>query len=70
MAWSRSRTTVGPPRAGHHPAKAKKVIWLFMNGGPSHVDTWDYKPELAKRDGQELKASIRTPASSPIRSGR
>src|SRR5206468_5849882 len=26
-----------------------------MNGGPSHVDTWDYKPELAKRDGQELK---------------
>ena len=25
-----------------------------MNGGPSQVDTWDYKPELAKRDGQEL----------------
>jgi hypothetical protein len=39
----------------HFPAKAKSVIWLFMNGGPSHVDTWDYKPELAKRDGQELK---------------
>jgi len=38
----------------HFPAKAKAVIWLFMNGGPSHVDTWDYKPELAKRDGQEL----------------
>ena len=43
------------PRAGHFPAKAKSVIWLFMNGGPSQVDTWDYKPELAKRDGQELK---------------
>jgi hypothetical protein len=28
---------------------------MFMNGGPSHVDTWDYKPELVKRDGQELK---------------
>src|SRR5689334_6475300 len=42
------------PRAGHLPAKAKSVIWLFMNGGPSHVDTWDYKPELARRDGQEL----------------
>jgi len=38
----------------HFPAKAKSVIWLFMNGGPSHVDTWDYKPELQKRDGQPL----------------
>jgi len=43
------------PRPTHFPAKAKSVIWLFMNGGPSHVDTWDYKPELAKRDKQELK---------------
>jgi hypothetical protein len=43
------------PRAGHFSSKAKAVIWLFMNGGPSQVDTWDYKPELWKRDGQELK---------------
>src|SRR5438046_8594493 len=43
------------PRPGHHPAKAKNVIWLFINGGPSHVDTWDYKPELERRDGQELQ---------------
>src|SRR5436309_14439095 len=42
------------PKKGHFPAKAKSVIWLFMNGGPSHVDTWDYKPELQRRDGQEL----------------
>ncbi len=42
------------PRAGHFPAKAKSIIWLFMNGGPSHVDTWDYKPELEKRDGQAM----------------
>ena len=42
------------PRPTHFPAKAKSVIWLFMNGGPSQVDTWDYKPELEKRDGQEL----------------
>jgi hypothetical protein len=41
-------------KAGHFPTKAKSVIWLFMNGGPSHIDTWDYKPELEKRDGQEL----------------
>jgi len=43
------------PGSSHFPAKAKSVIWLFMNGGPSHVDTWDYKPELEKRDRQELK---------------
>ena len=43
------------PRPGHFPAKAKSVIWLFMNGGPSQVDTWDYKPELEKHDKQELK---------------
>ena len=43
------------PRAPHFAAKAKSVIWLFMNGGPSQVDTWDYKPELEKRDGKELE---------------
>src|ERR1700720_4311747 len=43
------------PHMGHFPVKAKSVIWLFINGGPSHVDTWDYKPELIKRDGQVLK---------------
>ena len=42
------------PKPGHFPAKAKSIIWLFMNGGPSHVDTWDYKPELEKRDGQAM----------------
>src|SRR5437763_3635880 len=42
------------PRPAHFPAKARAVIWLFMNGGPSQVDTWDYKPELEKRHGQEL----------------
>ncbi len=41
-------------RSGHHPASAQSVIWLFMNGGPSQIDTWDYKPELARRHGQEL----------------
>ena len=54
-----SLSEVGPnplaPRPPHFPAKAKSVIWLFINGGPSHVDTWDYKPELEKKDGQELK---------------
>src|SRR4051812_18192851 len=42
------------PHVGQFPGQAKSVIWLFMNGGPSQVDTWDYKPELEKRDGKEL----------------
>lgn len=41
-------------RQPHFTPRAKYVIWLFMNGGPSHVDTWDYKPELQKRNGQPL----------------
>ncbi|QDU04157.1 hypothetical protein V6x_38840 [Gimesia chilikensis] len=43
------------PKEPHMPAKAKAVIWLFINGGPSQVDTWDYKPELEKRDGVALE---------------
>ena len=39
-------------RAPHFPSQAKHVIHLFMNGGPSHVDTFDYKPELNKHDGK------------------
>jgi hypothetical protein len=42
------------PHSGNYPAKAQSVIWLFLNGGPSQVDTWDHKPELARRDGQAL----------------
>ncbi|HVK07416.1 MAG TPA: DUF1501 domain-containing protein [Gemmataceae bacterium] len=36
----------------HHPAKAKRVIFLFMQGGVSHVDSFDYKPRLDKDDGK------------------
>ncbi|HBE96981.1 MAG TPA: DUF1501 domain-containing protein [Verrucomicrobiales bacterium] len=43
------------PKKGHFGGKAKSVIWLFINGGPSQVDTWDYKPELEKMDGKELQ---------------
>ena len=42
------------PKRSHFPAKAKRVIWIFINGGPSHVDTWDYKPALEKWDGKSL----------------
>jgi hypothetical protein len=39
------------PRPGHFPARAKRVIFLFMNGGPSHVDTFDPKPALDRYNG-------------------
>jgi hypothetical protein len=38
----------------HHPAKAKRIIFLFMAGGPSHLDMFDYKPALTKYDGQPV----------------
>lgn len=41
-------------RPGHFPGRAKRVIFVFMHGGPSHVDTFDYKPLLEKHDGQPL----------------
>src|SRR3982074_3369344 len=41
-------------RPSHFGGKTRAVIWLFMTGGPSQVDTFDYKPELQKRDGQTL----------------
>jgi hypothetical protein len=43
------------PRPGHFPARARRVIWLFINGGPSHVDTWDYKPALAKWHDKSIR---------------
>src|SRR5262245_35166085 len=38
----------------HHPARAKRVIQLFMNGGASQMDLFDYKPELMKRHGRKF----------------
>ena len=40
------------PKSTHHPARAKRVIFLCMNGGPSHVDLLDYKPELQAANGR------------------
>ena len=40
------------PKTPHHEAKAKRVIFLCMEGAPSHVDTFDYKPKLSADDGK------------------
>lgn len=54
---ARAAGSVNPlaPRDPHFPARARRVIWIFVNGGPSQVDTFDYKPELEKSDGKTLE---------------
>src|SRR5882762_10130286 len=42
----------------HHPAKAKRVIYIHLAGAPSHLETFDYKPELAKLDGKPCTDSF------------
>ncbi len=51
-----------PPWVGgtHHRAKAKRVIYLFMSGGPSHLDLWDYKPKLKEQYNQQLPDHVRS----------
>jgi hypothetical protein len=44
------------PKAPHFPARAKRIIFLSMRGGPSHVDTFDYKPKLAEDAGKAVAA--------------
>ena len=38
----------------HFPPRAKRVIYLFQSGGPSHIDLYDHKPQLARHHGKEL----------------
>jgi len=48
----------------HFDAKAKSVIWCFLDGGPSHLDLLYPKPELDKLAGKQLPASIKRPVTS------
>jgi hypothetical protein len=58
---SRDNALGGPlaPRPRHFPAKAKHVVFLFMNGGPSQVDTFDPKPALEKYHGQSYSGDCK-----------
>jgi len=51
--------TRDPTGGLHHPAKAKRVIYLFMSGGPSQLDMWDYKPKLKEMYNEQLPDHIR-----------
>src|ERR1043166_8461081 len=53
-----SDTWPGVIQPPHHPPKVKRVIWLTMAGGPSHLETFDYKPKLAQMDGQPMPESM------------
>jgi hypothetical protein len=59
-------------REAHHPAKAKRIIYLFMSGGPSHVDLFDPKPRLAADNGKPLPFEqpklVRTKTGNLLRS--
>ncbi|MEN9022976.1 MAG: DUF1501 domain-containing protein [Verrucomicrobiales bacterium] len=46
------------PRPAHFGARAKRVIFMFMQGGPTHLDTFDYKPELAANDGKTVSSAL------------
>jgi hypothetical protein len=45
-------------KAPHFAPKAKNIIYLFQSGGPSHLDLFDPKPELTKRDGQRVPEEL------------
>jgi len=57
------------PKTPHFAARAKRVIFLFMQGGPSHLDTFDYKPKLQQDDGKSASGRGRLLAS-PFKFGR
>lgn len=58
--WNSSVQAAGllDPKPAHFPAKAKRAVFLFMNGAPSQVDTFDPKPELTRRGGQPYKGEL------------
>ncbi len=52
------RSPRGLPGLPHFPPKVRRVIFLYMSGGPSHLETFDYKPKLAELDGQPMPESF------------
>src|SRR5438132_37234 len=58
--YARAATTSDPlaPKAPHFAPRAKRVIFLFMAGAPSHLELFDYKPQLARFDGKLPPADL------------
>ena len=66
---AQAATSLSPlaPRQPHFPGKAKRVIHIFSQGGPSHLDTWDPKPELAKYADKNIPLIGGIPLVSPFK---
>lgn len=59
LIGSKSNPSGGLLNGTHFPAKAKRVIYLFQSGAPSQIETFDYKPSLAKWHGKEIPPSVK-----------
>src|SRR5262245_8737537 len=68
-AEATARTPAASLPSWHRPATARSVIFLFMEGGPSHIDTFDPKPEVNRLAGQPLPPSFK-PVITPMGESR
>ena len=64
LSWLISRDLQAGLAVPHHPPKARSVIWLFMEGGPSHLDLLDPKPLLNELSGKPLPESFSEPITA------
>src|SRR6187549_2477405 len=69
LSRSASASEGGLPGLPHFAPKAKRVIFLFMSGGPSQFESFDYKPMLNKRMGEDFPQSLRNGKALPGMSG-
>ena len=68
MGPSALGATGGAMSGTHFPAKAKRVIYMFQSGGPSHIDLFDYSPRMQELHGTELPDDIRIASKVVARS--
>ena len=59
LGGTRTQDASRSPFVLHHAPRARRIVFLFQSGGPSHLDLFDPKPELVRRNGEELPASVR-----------
>ena len=67
LSWAAANDVSVTPHAPHFPAKAKRVVHIFAQGAPSHIDTWDPKPALVKYDGQAISGANGVAMRSPFK---
>src|SRR5205085_11097158 len=58
LVGTKASAAATTPRLPHFAPKAKRIVFLFMNGGPSHIDTFDPKPELLAHAGEQPNGEL------------